>query len=58
MASPMQRLTAEQKRIRRYRIERNRLVGKITAEDRGMTSAEALRQAVAILRGKRGKPKR
>ena len=52
MAIPMQRLTVEQKRIRRYRIERDRLVGRIMADNRSLTSREALAQAIAIIKSK------
>jgi hypothetical protein len=40
-----QRLTDEQKRIRKWRMKRNSLVGKLMEEDRKLSGQDALRKA-------------
>lgn len=51
-----QKLTGEQKRIRKWRIKRNKLVCKLRDKDHSLTPDEALRKANAILRGRGDAP--
>lgn len=47
-----QKLTAEQKRIRKWRLKRNALVAKLQRADPKLTSAAALAEANRRLRDK------
>lgn len=46
------KLTVEQKQIRRWRLKRNALVGKLLAENRLLTRQQALETAYRIMRHK------
>lgn len=45
-----QKLTAEQKRVRKWRMKRNKLVCQLMDKDKTITSADALRQASKMMR--------